>query len=152
MCTCYPAEQTLPLPLTHIHTLTHGWETEGSVYWKTKAPLSPDRELSFRLRLTVSKGRGRADGRPRIQYVRKCWWIFAISWLILCSSVPQVLFFLSLGTYLWIAIAPLGLFQWGTTSLWVCMCCQGGLPGWLRAPGLRKPGVNWWASPPADTH
>lgn len=153
-----PVAQALPLSPTHMHTLKHSAQLRdrGLCVLKDKSASFSRSELSFRLRLTVSKGRGRAEDRPRIQYVRKCWGIFAISWPIFCSSnATQVLFCEldspCLGTYLWIVIAPLGLFQWGITSLWVCMCCQGGLPGWLRAPGLRKPGVNWWASP-LQTH
>lgn len=67
ICTCYPTAQTL----SHAHTV-HSFRDRGLCVLETKAPLSPEWELSFRLKLTVSEGRGRADDGPRIRYVVKC--------------------------------------------------------------------------------
>lgn len=59
---------------TNSFSRTHStqFRDRGLCVLETKAPLSPEWELSFRLKLTVSEGRGRADDGPRIRYVVKC--------------------------------------------------------------------------------
>lgn len=59
---------------TNSFSRTHStqFRDRGLCVLETKAPLSLEGELSFRLKLTVSEGRGRADDGPRIRYVVKC--------------------------------------------------------------------------------
>lgn len=66
ICTLYPAAHTLS------HTHSAQLRERALCVLETKAPLSLEWELSFRLKLTVSEGRGRADDGPRIRYATKC--------------------------------------------------------------------------------
>lgn len=55
------------------HSFSHTQLRErGLCVLETKAPLSLEWDPSFRLKLTVSEGRGRADDEPRIPNVVKC--------------------------------------------------------------------------------
>lgn len=130
ICTCYPAAHTL----SHTPTVLSS-EKEASVL-HTKAPLSPECELSFRLKLTVSEGKGRADDGPRIRYTAKCVcnvymssFIFVLIWHASCVS-------LNMGVFLYPIIPLCHLFLWNFPSQCVCLALnvcvfQGGLPaGW----------------------
>lgn len=88
---------------SHTHTCIAQLRERGLCVLETKAPLSPEWQLSFRLKLTVSEGRGRADNGPRIRYVVKyvCVeidiFLFTCVWIQYTTCVS-----LNMGVLLWI--------------------------------------------------